>query len=138
MITLENYAFQYGENIKTNPNASANLTFQNVQLHVKYIKQGGNLSGEESLFKFSDASFNLSPDALSNTSGTVVVVMWYKTLHSFMTNISLKDTYTDTDINNEIIIASVRPKPPEEFKEPVRITWKSTELVIQVTFLLLF
>jgi hypothetical protein len=110
---------------------------QNVQLHVKYLKQGGNLSGEESLFKFPDASFSLSSDAFSQY-GTVVVVMWYKTLHSFMTNTSLKDTHTDTDINNEIIIASVRPTPPEEFKEPVRITWKSTELVIQVTFLLLF
>ncbi len=136
VITLEDYAFQYGENLKNNPNASANLTFQNVQLYVKYIKQGGNLSGEERLFKFPDTSFKLSSNALSNTSGTEIVVMWYKTLHSFMTNTSLTVTHTNTDINNEIVIASVRPKPPEEFKEPVRITWKSPELVIQVTLLL--
>ena len=105
-------------------------TYQNVQLHVKYVKQGGNLPREGRLFKFPDASFNISPDTLSNTSGTVVVVMWYRTLHYFMTNTSFKDT-RNAKVNSEIIIASARPKQRKEwFKEPVRISWNSTELVI--------
>ena len=90
------------------------------------------MSGEERLFQFPNASFNLSPDALSNISGTVVVVMWYKTLHSFMTNTTFKDS-SNAKVNSEIIIASVRPEPRREwFKEPVRISWNSTELVIKV------
>ncbi len=131
-MTLENYAFQYGENLQNNANISRNFTFQNVQLHVNYVKQGGNMSGEERLFKFPDASFDLSSDALSNTSKTVVVVMWYKTLQYFMTNTSFEDT-RNAKVNSKIIIASVRPEPRNEgFREPVRISWSSKELVIQV------
>ncbi len=101
-----------------------------MQLHVKYVKQDGNLSREERLFKFPNASFNLSPNALSK-NGTVVVVMWYQTLHSFMTNTSFEDT-NDTKVNSEITIASVRPEPrTETFEEPVRISWNSTELVFK-------
>ncbi len=127
---MENYAFQYGENLKNNSNTSRNFTFQNVQLHVNYLKQGGNLSKKERLFKFPDASFNLSSNALS-PNGTVVVVMWYKTLHSFMTSTSFKDTNI-TKVNSEIITASVRPEPrTETFEEPVHISWNSTELVFK-------
>ncbi len=88
------------------------------------------MSREERLFKFPDASFNLSSNALSQ-DGTVVVVIWYKTLHSFMTSTSFKDTNI-TKVNSEIITASVRPKPrTETFEEPVRISWNSTELVFK-------
>ncbi len=91
------------------------------------------MSQKERLFKFPDASFNLSSDALSNTSGTVVVVMWYKTLQYFMTNTSFKDT-SNAIVTSKIIIASVRPEPRNEwFREPVRISWNSKKLVIQVT-----
>ena len=127
---MENYAFQYGENLKNNSNSSDNFIFQNVQLHVKYVKQDGTLSREKRLFKFPDASFNLSSNALS-PNGTVVVVMWYKTLHYFMTSTSFKDT-NNTKVNSKIIIASVRPEPRKEtFKEPVHISWNSTELVFK-------
>ncbi len=132
-MTLENYAFQYGENLQSNLNISRNFTFQNVQLHVNYVKQGGNVSAEERSFKFPDASFDLSSDALSNTSGSVVVVMWYKTLQYFMTNTRFEDT-TNAKVSSKIIIASVRPEPRNEwFREPVRISWSSKKLVIQVT-----
>ena len=132
-MTLEKYAFQYGEKLKNNSHASNNYTtFQNVHLHVKYVKPGGTLSEKARLFQFPNASFNLSPDTLSNTSGTVVVVMWYKTLHSFMTNTTFKDS-SNAKVDSEIIIASVRPEPSKiPFKEPVRISWNSTELVIKV------
>ncbi len=90
---------------------------------------------KERLFKFPDASFNLSPDTLSNTSGTVAVVMWYRTIHSFMTNTSFSDTHTNANVTSKIVIASVRPEPRKKtFKEPVRISWSSTELVISYCY----
>ncbi len=51
-------------------------------------------------------------------------------IYYFMTNTSFKDT-RNAKVNSEIIIASARPKQRKEwFKEPVRISWNSTELVI--------
>ncbi len=89
------------------------------------------MSREERIFKLPDASFNLSPNALSR-KGTVVVVMWYKKLHYFVTNTSFKDT-SITKVNSKIIIASVRPEPRRKtFEEPVHISWNSTELVFKV------
>jgi hypothetical protein len=100
-------------------------------MHIQYITQAKYFSREGRLFRFPGASFNLSPDALSNTSGTVVVVMWYKTVHSFMTK-SFYGNHTHAKVSNEIIIASVEPKPRKKtFEEPVRISWNSLELVIQ-------
>ncbi len=53
----------------------------------------------------------------------------------FMTNTSFEGT-SNTKVNSEIIIASVRPEPRKEtFEEPVRISWNSTELVIKVTII---
>jgi hypothetical protein len=139
VLTLEKYGFQYGENLKNNPKASANSAFQsystysNVQLHVKYIKQAGNLSMKDRLFKFPDASFNLSPDALPQESGAVVVVMWYKTIQSFLRNSFYGDNIY-AEVKSEIITASVQPTPRVKFLIPVRISWNTTELVIQFTF----
>jgi hypothetical protein len=129
---LESYGFQYGENLKKTPNATTNFTSQNhlnVQLHVKYIKQ----ESDETLFKFPDASFSLSSNALAQY-GTVVVVLWYKTIHSFLTN-TFHDDHIYVKLNSKIITASVRPEPTtESFAEPVRISWNLKELVIQVYF----
>ena len=89
------------------------------------------MSKEERIFKLPGASLNLSPNALSKKR-TVVVVMWYKTLHSFMTHTSFEDT-SNTKVSSKIIIASVRPEPQRKtFEDPVRISWNSTELVFKV------
>ncbi len=133
VITLEEYGFQYGKTLKNNPNDSTVFkNHSNVQLHVKYIKQGDALSQEEKQFQFPDASFKLSPNALPSKHGAVVVVMWYKTIHSFLTTF-----HNDLNgkLNSKIITASVRPKPTtESFEEPVRISWRIKELVIQDYF----
>jgi hypothetical protein len=131
---LENYAFQYGENLKNNKNASTTIqNYSNVQLYVKFIKREDNLSEAERLFKFPDASFNLSPDALPQSSGAVIVVLWYKTINSFLTT-SLHDGHSYAEINSKIMTASVRPEPKDKFLKPVRISWNMKELVIQVYF----
>ena len=122
MITLENYGFQIGENMKNNPNASSTFILKNhsnVQLYVRYI----NSSKEERLVNFPDATFNLSLDALPKHSGALVVVMWYRTMHSF-------HDAKDPRITSRIISASVRPEPRIKFKTPVRISWDMKELVI--------
>ena len=129
---MENYAFQYGENLKNNSNASTIFqNYSNVQLYVKFIIREDNLSAEERLFEFPDASFNLSLDALPQSSGAVVVVLWYKTINSFLTP-SLHDYHSYAKINSKIMTASVRPAPKDKFLQPVRISWNMKELVIQV------
>jgi hypothetical protein len=131
---LENYGFQYGENLKNNKNASTTIqNYSNVQLYVKFIKREDNLSAKERLFEFPDASFNLSPDALPQSSGAVIVVLWYKTINSFLTT-SLRDHHSYAKINSKIMTASVRPAPKDKFLQPVRISWNMKELVIQVYF----
>ncbi|CAB3980610.1 adhesion G- coupled receptor D1-like [Paramuricea clavata] len=128
VTTLENYAFQHGENLKNNSNASTIFqNYSNVQLYVKFIKREDNLSAEERLFEFPDASFNLSPDALPQSSGAVVVVLWYKTINSFLTT-SLHDDHSYAEINSKIMTASVRPEPKDKFLQPVRISWNMKEL----------
>ena len=93
---------------------------------------------EERTFKFSNASFNLSPDALSETLGTKVAVMWYKTMHHFIRN-SFKGNPIYGEVNSEIITASVRPTLESKlFREPVRMTWNSVESVIKIIVNLCF
>ena len=131
---MENYGFQYGENLKNNKNASTTIqNYSNVQLYVKFIKREDNLSAKERLFEFLDVSFNLSPDALPQSSGAVIVVLWYKTINSFLTT-SLHDGHSYAKINSKIMTASVRPEPKDKFLKPVRISWNIKELVIQVYF----
>ncbi|XP_028410420.1 CD97 antigen-like [Dendronephthya gigantea] len=128
VITLENYGFQQGDILKNN--TRANSIFQgrsNVQLQVKYVARKGVLSYEENLFDFPNASLNLSPDALPKESGAVVVVIFFKTLNSFLVD----NFYTDdkyADVNSSIISASVQPQPKTLFKEPVRISWETEKL----------
>ena len=87
---------------------------------------------EERAFRFPNASFNLSSDALSKTSGTKVAVMWYKTIHLFISN-SFEGHPDYGENNSEIITASVSPTPePKQFEEPVRMTWNLMEMVIKV------
>ena len=127
VITLEEYGFQYGKNLKNNPNDRNELkNHSNVQLHVQYIKRGNNLSKRET-FKFPNASFSLLPNALATKSDAVVVVLWYKTINSLLRN----GDQIDGKLNSKIITASVQPEP-ETFAEPVRISWNVEELVIQV------
>jgi hypothetical protein len=125
-MTLENFGFQNGENMKNKTNATTSLFFQNhsnVHLRVKYIKQ--EVSPKEKSFTFPDALFNLSSSALPLKSDAIVVVMWYKTIHSF-----LKNTFdNDHEIKSKIITASVQPKPTEKFSQPVHISWKIKKLV---------
>ena len=126
MITLENYGFQNGENMKNNPNASSTFILKNhsnVQLYVRYEQRKRRSSKGERLVNFPGATFNLSPDALPKHSGALVVVIWYKTMHSFR-------GANDPRITNRIISASVRPEPRIKFKTPVRISWDMKELVI--------
>ena len=128
IVTLEKHGFQNGENIKNNPNATTGFIFRNhsnVHLHVKYINTSGHVSHEERSFTFPEASFNLSSSALPLNSSAIVVVMWYKTLHSFLTNI----LHDNEEINSKIITASVRPEPREKFSQPVRISWNIKKLV---------
>ena len=131
---MEKYAFQYVENLKVNLNASGIIEYPNLQLHVKYIKQGGEFSREKVSFIFPNASFNLSSDALSTTSGTEVVVLWYRTLHHFINN-SFNGSPVYGKVKSEIITASVQPRPPKHFEEPVHITWNTTDVVTKVIIL---
>jgi hypothetical protein len=128
--TLEDFAFQHGDFLKYNPSTSALVIFeyQNIHLQVKYIKQGNTASIEERLFRFPSTSFILSPDALSPE--TIVAVVWYKTLHSFIRN-SFHGSKIFEEVKREVVTASVRPKPPETFEEPVRISWNLTGMVSQ-------
>ena len=84
-------------------------------------------SEKEKLFKFQDTSFEFLPDALPQKSGAIVVVLWYKTMHSF-----LKDKGYFAKISTNIITASVRPEPDprKKFSTPVRIIWTIKRLVI--------
>ena len=65
--------------------------YSNIQLRVKCITQRYKSSEKEKLFKFQDTSFELSPHALPQKSGAIVVVLWYKTMHSFLVQ-SFKET----------------------------------------------
>jgi hypothetical protein len=134
VITLEDYGFQYGENLKNSSNTSLIVKdYPNVQLNLRYIKYSGNLSPEERLFKFPNASFNLSPDALRKESGAVVVILWYKTIHSLIKNTSYGDNIYAA-ISSKIITVNVRPEQRVKFSQPVRISWDLAELVIKALF----
>ncbi|XP_028410421.1 CD97 antigen-like [Dendronephthya gigantea] len=127
VMTLENYGFQCGNKLENNTyNSSVFQNRSNVQLHVKYLKTNVELAQKERLFNFSNASFSLSRDALATESGAVVVILWYKTLNSFLgKRLSGKNVYAT--VNNKIISASVRPEPRIPFREPVRITWDTID-----------
>ncbi|XP_028410390.1 adhesion G protein-coupled receptor B3-like [Dendronephthya gigantea] len=125
VITLQNYGFQLGEVLKND--RSSSRIFQNhsnVQLYVTYQKRS-ELSPQNSLFNFPNSSFTLSPDALSNDCGAVIVVVWYKTLNLVLRKSGFNGDYHA--IKSRIIIASVQPEPRMPFKEPVRISWDATE-----------
>ena len=131
VITLEEYGFHYGENLKNSSNTSLIVKdYPNVQLNLRYIKYAGNLSPEERLFKFPNASFNLSPDALRKESGAVVVILWYKTINSLIKNTFHGDNIYAA-IRSRIITVNVRPEQKKKFSEPVRISWDLAELVIK-------
>ena len=131
ITTLEKYGFQYGDNLKNTLNASGIIKYPNLQLHARYIKEGGEFLRRKSLFMLPNASFNLSSDALSKTSGTKVVVMWYKTMHHFINN-SFNGSPIYGKVNSEILTASVQPRPPKQFEETVRITWNTMDWVTKV------
>ena len=102
--------------------------YLNVQLRVKRINNSENCisTPAERLFTFPYVSFNLSSSALPLNFSAIAVVMWYKTLHSFLTN-----TFNDNEeIKSKIITASVRPKPTEKFSQPVRIIWNMKRQVM--------
>ena len=127
--TLEKHGFQYGKNI---PSATPIFkNYSNVQLRVRYITQRSNLSEEERLFKFQDSSFKLSPAAIPQKSGAVVVIFWYKTIHFFL---KTKSSHDYGKISTKIITASIRPKPDprKTFLPPVRISWNAKRLVIDL------
>ena len=127
VITLQNFGFQYGENLKKNKNISPILhNFSNVHMRVRYHKRS-ELSPQDRIFHFPNASFILSPDAILNNSGAVVVVMWYKTLNLFLTSMNYNGNMHT--INDRIITASVQPEPKMSFEEPVRISWDRKEMV---------
>ncbi|XP_028400846.1 fibrillin-3-like [Dendronephthya gigantea] len=120
-VTLQNYGFQCGEKLKNNKSTSPIFrNHSNVQIRVKYQKPS-EFPPQERVFNFPNTSFILSPDAIRNTSGAVVVVVWYKTLNLFLTNIDYDGS--NHTVNSKIITASVRPEPKMSFKEPVRIIW---------------
>ena len=121
--TLEEYGFQYG-NISNSTSVIQN--YSNVQLRVKYLTRRSNLSEEERLFKFQDTSFELSPAALPQKSGAVVVVLWYKTMHSIL---KTKSSFDYAKIVTKVITASIRPEPRQSFSTPIRIRWNTTGLV---------
>ena len=131
VITLEDYGFHYGENLKNSSNTSLIVKdYPNVQLNLRYIKYAGNLSPEERLFTFPNASFKLSLDALLKKSGAVVVILWYKTIHSLIKNTFHGDNIYAA-ISSKIITVNVRPEQKKKFSEPVRISWDLEELVIK-------
>ena len=125
--TLEEYGFQYGNIPSATPIFK---NYSNVQLRIKYLTQRSNLS-EEALFKFQDSSFKLSPAAIPQKSGAVVVIFWYKTLHFFL---KTKSSHDYGKICTKIITASIRPKPDprKTFLPPVRISWNAKRLVIDL------
>ena len=137
VTTLESYGFQEGENFKNTTNTTTVFrNLSNVQTYVKYIKPNGNLSMEEKLFAFQDASFVLSQDALPpsvDVTGSVVVVFLYRTIHSFLKN-SFPTRGGYGKINSKIFTVSVRPEPKEQFSEPVRFIWNTTEHVRKKLF----
>ena len=125
--TLEEYAFQYVYYFKKNASASpfVSLDKQNFHLQARYIKNANKASNKEISFMFSNGSFNLSPDALS--SETIVAVVWYKTIHSFISN-TFRGSNIYGEVKREIVTASVRPDPRGKFEKPVRISWNVTGL----------
>ncbi|XP_028410418.1 adhesion G protein-coupled receptor E2-like isoform X2 [Dendronephthya gigantea] len=126
-ITLEKYGLQHANSLRNSTtNSSVFQNHSNIQLRVLYIKPAGKLSRKERIFNFSKASFKLSNDELSNETDTVVAVLWYKTLHSFLT----KSFYGDIqeELKSEIISVNVRPEPKMPFEKPVRISWDKDEV----------
>lgn len=136
MVSLENYGFQLGRDLRRNDNESTLIQKKtNVELRVKIVKPKTNSTVQYTKFLLTNASFELSPSAFrpGNDETAVVVVVHYSTLHSLLAQVNLRrgqtkfdDMGSDTEyiLNNEIITASVRPKPPIEFEKPVRIIWR--------------
>ena len=117
--TLEKYGFQHAKNI-----SSATPIFKNrsnVQLRVRYITKESNLT--EVPFRFEETSLKLPSAALPLRFDAVVVILWYKALHSF-----LKTNIPYGNITTSIITASVQPEPDpnKTFASPVRISWGTT------------
>ncbi|XP_028412671.1 adhesion G protein-coupled receptor E1-like [Dendronephthya gigantea] len=129
VVTLQKYGVQSGNIIKNKNTSHIFQIFSNVQLRVKYMKSSEFLP-QDRLFNFPNASFSISRDALPKNSGAVVVVVWYKTLNSFLTkNIYDGNNYA---IKSRIISASVQPEATRiPFKQPVRIHWKENVLVMK-------
>lgn len=129
VMTLENYGFQCGNSLENNTyNSSVFQNHSNVQLHVKYLKSNNKLAKRERLFRFSNATFSLSPDALATESGAVIVILWYKTLNSFLGKDLSGDNVYAT-VNRKVISASVRPEPRMPFRKPIRIIWDTADPV---------
>ena len=130
MTTLESYGFQYGENLKNNSNRQRTFqNYSNIKLHVSLLEADNVSTPKEKSFIFPDASFNITPNALHLQSGAILVVIWFKTIHSFFTN-----TIDSDEIRSKIITASIRPEPTEKFSQPIRLSWSIQNLVIQVQF----
>ncbi|XP_028412672.1 CD97 antigen-like [Dendronephthya gigantea] len=126
VATLQKYGVQSGNILKNKNTSHTFQNFPNVQLRVNYMNSS-EFSPQDRLFNFPNASFNISRDALPKNSGAVVVVVWYKTLNSFLTkNIYDGNNYA---IKSRIISASVQPEATRiPFKQPVRIHWKENVL----------
>ncbi|XP_028412665.1 adhesion G protein-coupled receptor L1-like [Dendronephthya gigantea] len=129
VVTLQKYGVQSGNILKNKNTSHIFQNFSNVQLRVNYMNSS-EFPPQDRLFNFPNASFNISRDALPKNSGAVVVVVWYKTLNSFLTkNIYDGNNYA---IKSRIISASVRPEATRiPFKEPVRIHWKENVFVMK-------
>ncbi|XP_028401048.1 adhesion G protein-coupled receptor L2-like [Dendronephthya gigantea] len=124
VTTLENYGLQYGEEIRNNTNGFISQNSSNVQLRVRYMENtAGNFTLEDRRTNFPNASFIISSDAIPEESGSLAVVVWYKTLNSFLG----EKFHTSNDyvkVNSKIITASVRPQSKIlQFTQPVQIIW---------------
>lgn len=96
------------------------------------MENTGKLLLEDRRSSFPNASFFVSSDAIPKESGSLAVVVWYKTLNSFLGE-SFHSSHTYTKIKSKIITASVRPQSKIlEFTQPVRIIWDSNEEVVKV------
>lgn len=135
VLSLEDYGFQLGRNLTSNKADSIVVKkSSNIELHVKVVKPRSYSLSHYTLFQFPNSSFNLTPNAFvaSENATAVAVVVYYRTLHSILTQekLRLRQTNLTTKktghmINGRIITASVRPNPPKEFETPVRIRWKN-------------
>ncbi|XP_028410397.1 latrophilin-like protein LAT-2 [Dendronephthya gigantea] len=87
------------------------------------MENTGNFTLVDRRSNFPNASFIISSDAIPEKSGSLAVVVWYKTLNSFLgEKFHTSDDYVK--VNNKIITASVRPQSKIlQFTQPVQIIW---------------